>query len=78
MQLTSAASFSGRPSSDVIVLPFWHGKKAEPACPMQEFKTFFAPIDDFSGKEGEILFLYKKEGEGKPDLVARTWKKNRV
>jgi leucyl aminopeptidase len=63
MQLSSASSFSGRPSSDVVVLPFWQSKKAEPACPMQEFKSFYGSIDDFTGKEGETLFLYKKGGK---------------
>ncbi len=76
MQLTSAASFSGRPSSDVLVLPFWHGKKAEPACPMQEFKTFYASIDDFSGKEGEILFLYTKKGKESRILLLGLGKKS--
>ncbi len=66
MQLQSASSFSERPSSDVLVLPFWEGKKAEPACPMKEFRQLYAwPVDeaDFKGKEGEMLFLYKKSKE---------------
>lgn len=64
MQLSSATAFSGRPPSDVLVLPFWHeDKKAMPACPMKEFHAFYAHVDDFKGKEGEILFLYKKQGK---------------
>ncbi|HEY5234568.1 MAG TPA: leucyl aminopeptidase [Rhabdochlamydiaceae bacterium] len=70
MQLTSASSFSQRPSSDVLVLPFWHeDKKAEPACPMQEFRALYASIDDFKGKEGETLFLYKKGKESRIILL---------
>ena len=66
MQLTSASSFSQRPSSDVLILPFWQeDKKAEPACPMQEFRALYASIDDFNGKEGETLFLYKKGKESR-------------
>lgn len=66
MQLHSASSFSARPVSDVLVLPFWQeGKKAEPACPAQEFRSLYAPAieEDFKGKEGETLFLYKKGGK---------------
>jgi len=64
MQLQSASSFSARPSSDVLVLPFWQdAKKAVPACPMQEFKSFF--VEDFKGKEGETLFIYKKGKESR-------------
>jgi leucyl aminopeptidase len=64
MQLQSASSFSKRPSSDVLILPFWQeGKKAEPACPMEEFRSFYTSIEDFKGKEGETLFLYKQQGK---------------
>jgi leucyl aminopeptidase len=70
MQLSSASSFSQRPSADVLILPFWHeDKKAEPACPMQEFRSFYAAIDDFKGKESEILFLYKKGKESRIILL---------
>jgi leucyl aminopeptidase len=53
--LKFVSSFAQRPSSDVLVVPFWEGKKAQPASSMK--------IDflDFHGKEGETLFLYKKQ-----------------
>src|ERR1700733_12255273 len=76
MQLSSASSFSGRPSSDVLVLPFWQSKKAVPACPMQEFKSFYSSIDDFQGKEGETLFLYKKQGKESRILLLGLGKKD--
>ena len=70
MKLTSASSFPQRPSSDVLILPFWHeDKKAESACPMQEFRSLYASIDDFKGKEGETLFLYKKGKESRIILL---------
>lgn len=70
MQLSSASSFPQRPSSDVLILPFWHeDKKAEPACPMQEFRSLYTSIDDFKGKESEILFLYKKGKESRIILL---------
>jgi leucyl aminopeptidase len=76
MQLQSASSFSERPSSDVLVLPFWQGKKAEPACPMQEFRAFYAlSIEDFKGSEGETLFLYKKHGKESRILLLGLGKK---
>jgi leucyl aminopeptidase len=61
MQLQSATSFSERPSSDVLILPFWHDDKAEPACKQTEFRSDCALAgEDFKGKEGETLFLYRK------------------
>lgn len=65
MQLQAASSFSARPSSDVLILPFWQEeKKVGPACPMQEFRSFYAlSSEDFKAKEGETLFLYKKQGK---------------
>ncbi len=61
MQLHGVNTFSSRPSSDVLILPFWQGKKGEPACPMQEFLPIYHTTEgDFIGKEAETLFLYKK------------------
>src|ERR1700722_495634 len=77
MQLTSASAFSKRSSSDVLILPFWHdAKKAEPACPMKEFRSFYASIEDFKGKEGEMLFLYKKQGKESRILLLGLGKKS--
>lgn len=77
MQLQSASSFSERPSSDVLVLPFWQGKKAEPACPMQEFRSLYALAveEDFKGKEGETLFLYNKRSKENRILLLGLGKK---
>jgi leucyl aminopeptidase len=63
MQLTHAENFSKRKSSDLLILPFWQGKKGEPACPMREFESAYRlPVrtGDFSGKEGEVCFVYRK------------------
>ncbi len=56
--------------SDLLILPFWQGKKAEMACPAKEFGALIkAPLDsgDFLGKEGETLLLYP--GKGKEERV---------
>lgn len=69
MQLSYAPGFADRKSADVLVLPFWQGeKRALPACPMDSFTAGFDSAlksGDFSGKEGELLPIYKnypKEG----------------
>jgi leucyl aminopeptidase len=53
---------SQRKSADLIVVPFWEGKKhAESAAKFSEFETLWNdPIatGDFKGKEGETLLLY--------------------
>lgn len=75
MNLQSASSFSERPFSDALILPFWEeAKKAEPACPMQEFRSFL--VEDFKGKEGEIQFLYKKQGKEKRIVLLGLGKKS--
>ncbi len=62
-----------RGPADVMVLPFWQGKKhAETAAEMKEFSSLFAlPVDagDFLGKEGETLFLYDPKRKEKRLLL---------
>jgi leucyl aminopeptidase len=63
MLITSAESFAKRRSSDILILPFWQEKEAEPACPMREFETAYRlPVQtkDFLGKEGECAVVYRK------------------
>ena len=70
MQLSGVGKFTERPSSDILILPFWQNKKAEPACPMAEFRSVYGMAEnDFSGKEGETLFLYKKNQKEKRLLL---------
>ncbi len=73
--LTHVTSLHQRKAADLIILPFWQGKKqAHPAC---EMKAFSASIDlpiqsgDFKGKEGETLLLYpsKKKQEKRVMLL---------
>lgn len=72
MQFLSAADLNHTKHADVLVLPFWHGKKhVEPAAGfashLPKSKT---PIElgDFKGKEGEVLFLYS-QGSGDKRIV---------
>ncbi len=56
--------------SDLLILPFWQGKKPEVACKSKEFTSLIkAPIEsgDFLGKEGETLLVYP--GKGKEERV---------
>jgi leucyl aminopeptidase len=65
VQFTHVAHLNQRKAADLIVLPFWQGKKlAHPACEMKEFAELFAlPVQsgDFKGKEGETLVLYSRK-----------------
>lgn len=65
MEFTSVAHLDKRKASELLVLPFWKGKKqAESAAPIGNLEnSVSAPIaaGDFKGKEGEVLFLYGNE-----------------
>lgn len=80
MHLKDAASFAERVPSEILILPFWQeGKKAEPACPMGEFRPIFElPVksEDFKGKEGEILILYGKSKKENRFLLLGLGKKS--
>lgn len=62
MNFAALADLSKRKHSDAVVLPFWKGKKnAEAAADLGKLKELVrGPVDahDFTGKEGEVLFLY--------------------
>lgn len=62
MIFATLAHLDKRKQSDLLVLPFWQGKKgAEAAAEAGKLKTIaHGPVDtlDFKGKEGEVLFLY--------------------
>jgi leucyl aminopeptidase len=68
MQWTSFKNVKERKSADVLLLPFWQGKKsAEAAFKAGTLAPLIKPpltANDFHGKEGEMLVLYNaKKGE---------------
>lgn len=62
MDFSTVANLDKRKPAEVLVLPFWKGKKqAESAATLGKLGSLVnAPIaaDDFKGREGEVLFLY--------------------
>ena len=62
MEFFSCPSIEKRKHKELLVLPFWEGKQhAESAADISKFKTLIqAPgiLQDFRGKEGELLFIY--------------------
>lgn len=62
MDFYSIANFDSRKEAGALIIPFWKGKKhAEPASDIKKIsKACAAPIEagDFTGKEGEVLFIY--------------------
>jgi leucyl aminopeptidase len=62
------AGFDNRKRADLLVLPYWKGKKqAEPAGSIGKVKAAIAdPIEtgDFTGKEGEVSIVYSS---GQPE-----------
>lgn len=63
IKFESLPKLAGRKSVDVLVLPFWEDSKAaQPAAtlPADVSKEISGPINlhDFSGKDGEVFFLY--------------------
>lgn len=73
MQIAIATNLSKRKSSDILVLPFWKGKKrAEWAFSSKEFANLLKlPLEsgDFLGKEGEIFYLFPSKGKEKRLLL---------
>lgn len=57
-----AQNYSKRPKADLIVVPFFQGKKeAEPSVNLPELKGDITPVlkaGDFTGKEGSTLLAY--------------------
>ncbi len=72
MDFLAAANIDKRKEADLLVLPFWQGKKkAEPAATFSSFADHYnSPIDlkDFSGKEGETTLLFMQQ-EQEPRLA---------
>lgn len=68
MDFSTVANLDKRKPAELLVLPFWKGKKhAESAATLGKLGSLVnAPIaaDDFKGREGEVLFLY---GQDKSD-----------
>ncbi len=69
MDFTGVPTLKQRKKADLLVIPFWKGKKkAELAASAPDFEQEFElPLDteDFKGKEGEVLVLYLKNGAEK-------------
>src|SRR5437016_3430943 len=65
MHFNSVPSLEKRESSDVLILPFWKGKKAP--TPVAELSRLSAKVQapihakDFTAKEGECIFTYGDE-----------------
>ena len=68
MEFSAVTQFDHAKSTDLLILPFWKGKKhAEKACEWKEFDALIqGPVEtqDFKGKEGELLFLYHSGKQG--------------
>lgn len=64
MEFQTVDRLENRKAADVVVLPFWKGKKhAESATSLGKLANSVSePIEagDFTGKEGEVIFLYVK------------------
>jgi leucyl aminopeptidase len=62
MQFKTISSLEKRDSSDVLIIPFWKGKKfPEPVSELSRLKTKVQPpihAKDFTAKEGECIWLY--------------------
>lgn len=69
MDFVSVANLASRKHADLLVLPFWKGKKE--AVPAAEFGSIHSSIDallatqDFTGKEGEVVILYTDNAKEK-------------
>jgi leucyl aminopeptidase len=73
MHVESSVKCDERSSADVVVVPFWEGKKkGELACKggvEPEAIDFPLSCGDFHGKEGETLFIYLPKGKEKRALL---------
>ncbi|PWU15444.1 MAG: leucyl aminopeptidase [Chlamydiae bacterium] len=60
-----------RKHADVVICPVWKTKtQALVALELKEFDTLIkTPLDDFSGKKGETLLLYREKGAEKRVLL---------
>lgn len=73
MQFTSVNSLANRKQASLLVLPYWHVKKhAEAAVNIGKLQSEISTpieIEDFAGKEGEVLFLYPNTKQPERRLV---------
>lgn len=62
MKFETVNAIEQRKNANILILPFWKEKKnTEPAADFHQLNKIFKEplqLQDFSGKEGEILFLY--------------------
>ncbi|MDB6081240.1 MAG: pepA [Chlamydiia bacterium] len=67
MQITAISNIEKREHADCLVLPFWKGEKgAEAACDLGKLTAYSSlpiKVKDFTGKEGEVLWVYGSEPE---------------
>lgn len=73
MKISAVDTLKNRDKADVLILPFWQGKKkAEAAGDFKEFVDLYAQpleMEDFVGKEGQTLILYNSSGKKEPRLL---------
>jgi leucyl aminopeptidase len=71
MLFSTLAQFTKRKPADALVIPFWEKhKKAKAAFPLGDLeKELTLPLEDFFGKEGEMLLFYKKDSKEKRCLL---------
>lgn len=70
MKFSSTAHFDKRPSADILVLPYWKGKKlpegASKECAhFKELASGPIELNDFRGKEGELAWVYPSTSKEK-------------
>lgn len=74
MKFDIQPKLDSRKKADILLLPFWKGKKGpEPAASFTSMKALYDHVlktSDFAGKEGEVLILYgQKQPETRIALV---------
>ena len=69
MRITYTPIVKKRPKADLLVVPFWQGKKAEAACSLSLFSSEIQAVlrkGDFQGTLGETCLVYtSKKPEGR-------------
>lgn len=71
IKITHIADPKKRKHADVVICPVWKTKtQALVALELKEFDALIKiPLDDFSGKKGETLLLYREKGTEKRVLL---------
>src|SRR3982750_3275824 len=71
IKITHIADLKKRKQADVVICPVWKTEsQAQLALETKEFDDLIKiPLDDFSGKKGETLLLYREKGIEKRVLL---------